>query len=82
MNCVHFHTLFTSTTLYIKMKSTSSNQFWGILPRGVGPLNIYDPLYNSIFFPFHFYGSWYSKQPAGTHNFIAKIGFEKYAQIP
>ena len=33
--------------MYIKMESTSPNEFRGDLPRGVGPSNIYDPLYNS-----------------------------------
>ena len=33
--------------MYIKMECTSPNEFQGDLPRGVGPSNIYDPLYNS-----------------------------------
>ena len=33
--------------MYIKMECTSPNEFQGDLPSGVGPSNIYDPLYNS-----------------------------------
>ena len=33
--------------MYIKMESNVPDQFRADLPRGVGPSNIYDPLYNS-----------------------------------
>ena len=32
--------------MYMDMEFTFSRKFRGDLPRGVGPSNIYDPLYN------------------------------------
>ena len=40
------------------------------------------PLYKSEKKFFRLWGLWYSKRPAWTHGFNAKIGFEKYAPIP
>ena len=41
-----------------------------------------DPLISEKKKMFGLQGSWYSKRPARTHGFNAKIGFEKYAPSP
>ena len=40
------------------------------------------PLYKAEKKLFRLWGSWYSNRPAWTHDFNAKIGFEKYAPSP